>query len=236
MSNTDSKNKQQPSSEQWVWRIGLLAPFVFILIAAIVSRTKQPQSITEGDAISEPEQEPITMDPSRRKTITIESNTGNEYAITHLDLSKYDDLEILRIGNGCYKNVKEVRIVGLQQLARVSIGKNSFTRERENGRKSNYRFILRDCESMKELQIGSGSFSSYSAIELENLPALTALTIGDVKAKSNNFFDSSLELKGCKRVCSSSVDLPQLAHASFGENSFYACNSVAFESEGLRLL
>lgn len=236
MSNTDSKNKQQPSSEQWVWRIGLLAPFVFILIAAIVSRTKQPQSITEGDAISEPEQEPITMDPSSRKTITIESNTGNEYAITHLDLSKYDDLEILRIGNGCYKNVKEVRIVGLQQLARVSIGKNSFTRERENGRKSNYRFILRDCESLKELQIGSGSFSSYSAIELENLPALTALTIGDAKAKSNNFFDSSLELKGCKRVCSSSVDLPQLAHVSFGENSFYACNSVVFESEGLRLL
>ncbi|OAO12142.1 leucine-rich repeat neuronal protein 1 precursor [Blastocystis sp. ATCC 50177/Nand II] len=150
------------------------------------------------------------MDPSTMKTITIESNTGNEYAITHLDLSKYDDLEVLRIGNGCFKNVKEVRIVGLQH----------FTRERENGRRSNYRFILRDCESLKELQIGRGSFSSYSAIELENLPALTELTIGDVKAKSNNFFDSSLELK----------DLPQLSHVFFGESSFYACNSVVFEN------
>ena len=225
MSDTDSENKQQPSSEKWVWRIGLFSPFVFLLIAAIASRTNEPQSITEEDAIIEPEQEPITMNPSTRKTITIESNTGNEYAITHLDLSKYDDLEVLRIGNGCFKNVKEVRIVGLQQLVRVSIGRNS-----------NYRFILRDCESLKELQIGSGSFSSYSAIELENLPALTALTIGDVKAKSNNFFDSSLELKGCKRVCSSSVDLPQLSHVFFGESSFYACNSVVFESEGLRLL
>lgn len=236
MSDTDSENKQQPSSEKWVWRIGLFVPFVFLLIVVIPSRTNQPQSITQEDAIIEPEQEPITMDPSTMKTITIESNTGNEYAITHLDLSKYDDLEILRIGNGCFKNVKEVRIVGLQQLVRVSIGRNSFTRERENGRRSNYRFILRDCESLKELQIGRGSFSSYSAIELENLPALTELTIGDVKAKSNNFFDSSLELKGCKRVCSSSVDLPQLSHVFFGESSFYACNSVVFESEGLRLL
>ena len=236
MSDTDSEEKQQPSFEQWVWRIGLLAPFVFLLIATIASHTNHPQSITEEDEIIEPEQEPITMDPSIMKTITIESNTGNEYAITHLDLSKYDDLEILRIGNGCYKNVKEVRIVGLQQLVRVSIGRNSFTRERENGRRSNYRFILRDCENLKELQIGRGSFSSYSAIELENLPALTALTIGDVERKSNNFFDSSLELKGCKRACSSSVDLPQLAHVTIGENSFYACNSVVFESEGLRLL
>ncbi|KAK8818102.1 hypothetical protein WA556_005923, partial [Blastocystis sp. ATCC 50177/Nand II] len=220
MSDTDSENKQQPSSEKWVWRIGLFVPFVFLLIVVILSRTNQPQSITQEDAIIEPEQEPITMDPSTMKTITIESNTGNEYAITHLDLSKYDDLEVLRIGNGCFKNVKEVRIVGLQQLVRVSIGRNSFTRERENGRRSNYRFILRDCESLKELQIGRGSFSSYSAIELENLPALTELTIGDVKAKSNNFFDSSLELK----------DLPQLSHVFFGESSFYACNSVVFEN------
>ena len=78
MSDTDSENKQQPSSEKWVWRIGLFSPFVFLLIAAIASRTNEPQSITEEDAIIEPEQEPITMKPSKRKRITIESNTGNE--------------------------------------------------------------------------------------------------------------------------------------------------------------
>ena len=67
MSDTDSENKQQPSSEKWVWRIGLFVPFVFLLIVVILSRTNQPQSITQEDAIIEPEQEPITMDPSTMK-------------------------------------------------------------------------------------------------------------------------------------------------------------------------
>ena len=48
---------------------------------------------------------------------------------------------------------------------------------------------------MKELRIGCLSFSDYSYCEIESVPSLEVIEIGDLKEPSYNFFTASLELR-----------------------------------------
>ena len=39
-------------------------------------------------------------------------------------------LRLLQVGDECFENVKEVKLIGLNELERVVIGENSFTKRR----------------------------------------------------------------------------------------------------------
>ena len=54
---------------------------------------------------------------------------------------------------------------------------------------------LKDCPQLRELKIGSGSFSKYSLIEIENLPTLEVIEMGYLNEDGSNFWHASLELK-----------------------------------------
>ena len=54
---------------------------------------------------------------------------------------------------------------------------------------------MKDCERVKELKIGRYSFSDYSVCEIENLPSLEVIRIGDLNYDSGCFPYASLELK-----------------------------------------
>ena len=55
--------------------------------------------------------------------------------------------------------------------------------------------MLHECERLRELKIGCWSFSDYSGCEIENVPSLEVIEMGDLNKRSDNFYSASLELK-----------------------------------------
>ena len=107
-------------------------------------------------------------------------------------------LRELNVGNGCFRNTEELKVVGLNELERVVIGKKSFTTETYNPDKRmnpNRHFYLKDCSKVKELKMGGKSFMDYSVCEIESVPSLEVIEMGELNGDSFNFSYASLELK-----------------------------------------
>ena len=120
----------------------------------------------------------------------------NEAEWSVLDVSGLKWLKSIEIGDECFENVKEVKLIGLNQLERVVIGKNSFTKRKNDwGKDSTRHFYLKNCERVKELKMGRYSFSDYSVCEIENVPSLEGIEMGRLNEGSFNFCYASLELK-----------------------------------------
>ena len=134
--------------------------------------------------------------------LTIPSNSCNERELSIFDVSGLKHLKTIEIGDDCFENVNEVRLIGLKQLKSIAIGKNSFTRyKNEKGKDPSRHFQLKQCPMIKTLKIGRGSFSDYSVCEIENLPSLEGIEMGDVHGDDNdefsyNFYYANLELRG----------------------------------------
>ena len=119
---------------------------------------------------------------------------GNEWRA--FDVSLIPCLRELQVGNHCFRCVKEVRMAGMNALEKVVIGDVSFTL-RENAALVNASncFLLKDCVRLRELKIGSNSFNDYSVCEIENLPSLEVIEMGEMNERSCNFGYASLELR-----------------------------------------
>ena len=129
------------------------------------------------------------------KEIVIANGCCNE-GMLELDFKKLTILKSIQIGDDCFANVNEVRLTDLSKLERVVIGKNCFTKEKNDyGNDPNRHFYLKDCERLRELKIGRYSFSDYSVCEIENVPSLEVIEMGEPKSWSRNFYYASLELK-----------------------------------------
>ena len=129
--------------------------------------------------------------------LIVENNSCNGPEWTALDLSIISHLRLLQVGDECFENVNEVKLIGLSKLERVVIGENSFTRKKQNGWLSydrNRHFYLKNCERVRELKIGRYSFADYSVCEIENVPSLRVIEMGVLDERSRNFDSGSLEL------------------------------------------
>ena len=113
------------------------------------------------------------------------------------------------MGDECFENVKEVKLIGLNQLERVVIGRNCFTNDDDDSDDSDdsddedphRHFTLKNCERLRELKIGRYSFNDYSVCEIENVPSLKVIEMGELNEESLNFNCASLELKSdCDRM------------------------------------
>ena len=130
--------------------------------------------------------------------IVIASNCCNEGALHMIDFSRFMNLKELKVGDDCFGNVDEVRLIGLSQLERVVIGQNCFTEcknDRPTAVNAKSHFYLRNCQKLMELKLGRYSFADYSVCEIENVTSLDVIEMGQLNEKSANFFYSSLELK-----------------------------------------
>ena len=128
--------------------------------------------------------------------LIVENNSCNGPEWAALDLSFMSHLRLLEVGDDCFDYVDEVKLIGLSKLERVVIGMNSFTKEEySHGNDPNRHFYLKNCERLRELKIGYWSFSDYSVCEIENVPSLEVIEMGDMDEKSWNFSHASLELK-----------------------------------------
>ena len=134
---------------------------------------------------------------SSLERVVVDSNVCNDESLTHLDLSQQVNMAVLEVGDYSFTFVKEVKLIGLHVLERVTIGENSFTKSKRCiGNTPNGRFYLKNCERVREVKIGRYSFADYSVCEIENVPSLEVIEIGDVITESDNFWFASLELKG----------------------------------------
>ena len=134
--------------------------------------------------------------------LVIPSNCCNEAEWSVFDVSGLKWLKSIEIGDECFENVNEVKMIGLNQLESAMIGVNSFTKHK-NGcdNDPNRHFYLKNCKRVRELKIGRYSFSDYSVCEIENVPSLEVIEIGELNEKSWNFCHASLELKSdCERM------------------------------------
>ena len=132
------------------------------------------------------------------EVMIVDSNACNEKCFTALDLSLFSNLKVFEVVDYSLYYVNEVKLIGLNQLERVVIGKNSFTKEKNDDWPSynaNRHFYLKNCERLRELKIGCYSFSDYSVCEIENVPSLEVIEIGELYGISSNFKYASLELK-----------------------------------------
>ena len=120
------------------------------------------------------------------------------------------------MGNGCFKNVGELKLIGLKKLEKVMIGEKCFTKDqddRDYGYSShdiksdpNRQFCLKECDALRELKIGSGSFDDYSVCEIDSLNSLEVIEMG------NGCFKRVGELK--------LIGLKKLEKVMIGENCF----------------
>ena len=127
--------------------------------------------------------------------LVVPPNCCNEAEWTEFDVSGLKYLKSVEIGNECFENVKEVKLIGMKELERVVIGKNSFTKKNDAGNDPNRHFYLKNCKRLRELKIGSGSFRYYSVCEIENVDRLEAVKMGGLGDSSYIFYYASLELK-----------------------------------------
>ena len=163
--------------------------------------------------------------------VFVKSYSCNDASLTVLNVSRLTSLQELSVGDYCFENVKELRLVGLSGLKRVAIGSNSFTKSKNGfGSDPNRRFQLKDCSALTELRVGRYSFSDYSVCEIENVDALESIAMGEVSSESFNFHSASLELKsgiGAFWLC---LDFPTLKSLLFGSEVMTNCDRAVFES------
>ena len=109
------------------------------------------------------------------------------------------NLKVFEVGDFSFSFVDKVKLIGLNQLERVEIGKHSFRRGTRDD--PSRHFYLKNCERVRELKIGRFSFSDYSVCEIENVPSLEVIEMGDLSEESHDFYYVSLELKSdCARM------------------------------------
>ena len=130
--------------------------------------------------------------------LVIPSKCCNEAEWSVFDMSELKWLKSIEIGDECFENVNEVKLIGMNRLESVVIGVNSFTKCKSGWFPSvnpNRHFYLKNCERVRELKMGRYSFSDYSVCEIENVPSLEVIEMGELNEWSDNFWYASLELK-----------------------------------------
>ena len=85
-------------------------------------------------------------------------------------------------------------------LENVVIGDVCFTSQEDwEVKRAENCFLVKDCARLRELKMGSNSFNDYSVCEIENLPSLEVIEMGELNEDSCSFNYSSLELKSASR-------------------------------------
>ena len=137
--------------------------------------------------------------------LTIASNCCNGAEVKELDLSAFANLISFVVRESCFANVEKCFLVGLHKLERVKIDKKSFVKAEYktiDGVDMNRHFRLSDCENMKDLRIGCGSFLAYSVCEIDNLLRLESIQFGAQFGEfSGCFYWASIELRSDGVFC-----------------------------------
>ena len=81
--------------------------------------------------------------------LVIPSKCCNESEFSLFDVSELKWLKSIEIGDGCFENVNEVKLIGLNRLKSVVIGKNCFTKKNSDGNAPSRHFYLKNCKKLR---------------------------------------------------------------------------------------
>ena len=121
-------------------------------------------------------------------TIIVNDGCCNEEDLKVLDLSRFTELEELKIGDGCFNYVSKVSVVGLKKLKSVAIGAKSFQNESNDSE-----LVVSDCPELVSLSIGNESFKGFKEMKLSGLDGLKRVVMG-----GNCFENAELRVSGLK--------------------------------------
>ena len=96
------------------------------------------------------------------EVIEVKNGMCNNEAFDEWSMEEYARLRELIVGDECFQFVKDLRIVGLNALEKVEIGKQCFCKA------SGGVFEMRDCEKLKSVKIGDGSFVGVVSVVFES--------------------------------------------------------------------
>ena len=94
--------------------------------------------------------------------IEVRNGVCNDELFDRWEVDEYVQLRELIVGDECFQYVKDLRIVGLNELKKVEIGKQCFCKA--NGGV----FELKDCEKLESVKIGDGSFVGVVSVVFES--------------------------------------------------------------------
>ena len=125
-------------------------------------------------------------------SLIMESNACNSNNVTIFNLTDYESIVLIDIGDYNLMYVNRFVIDELNHLNSLKIGINSFGSYDEESI-----FQILNCNELELIEIGRYSFSDYGGgFELNNLPKLSTIKIGEIGDDSSNFFYSSFVIKG----------------------------------------
>ena len=96
------------------------------------------------------------------EVIEVKNGMCNDEDFEEWEMNEYVRLRELIVGDECFQFVKDLRIVGLNALEKVEIGKQCFCNA--NGGV----FEMRNCAKVKSVKIGDGSFVSVVGVVFES--------------------------------------------------------------------
>ena len=94
--------------------------------------------------------------------IEVKNGMCNNEAFDEWSMEEYVRLRELIVGDECFQFVKDLKIVGLNALEKVEIGKQCFCKA------SGGVFEMKDCAKLKSVRIGDGSFVSVMSVVFES--------------------------------------------------------------------
>ena len=96
------------------------------------------------------------------EVIEVKKGVCNNEAFEEWEMNEYVRLRELIVCDECFQFVKDLRIVGLNALEKVEIGKQCFCKA------SGGVFEMRNCAKLKSVKIGDGSFVGVVSVVFES--------------------------------------------------------------------
>ena len=94
--------------------------------------------------------------------IEVKNGVCNDEDFEDWEMGEYVRLRELIVGDECFQFVKDLRIVGLNALEKMEIGKECFCKA------SGGVFEMRNCEKLESVKIGDGSFVGVVSVVFES--------------------------------------------------------------------
>ena len=104
--------------------------------------------------------------------ILMKAGVCNDPDISMWDMDVFQALKVLVVGDNCLQSLQEWKLRELECLEKVEIGSNCC------GSVKHCQFEVSECDRLKSVRIGSGSFSYWGSFTMKNC-GVTEVNIGD---------------------------------------------------------
>ena len=128
-------------------------------VIGFASATKPGNTV--GRVIVKNDDDFLLLDESV-EVIEVKKEVCNDEDFEEWEMNEYARLRELIVGDECFQFVKDLMIVGLNALEKVEIGKQCFYKA------SGGVFEMRNCEKLKSVRIGDGSFVGVVSVVFES--------------------------------------------------------------------